>query len=77
MCCTTSAQNEIMPISRQKQGIGGSSSIAYTRWEPLNENDIDGQDDNLEKGTKETSQASIAYREILGEVAWVDIRMYN
>ena len=49
-----------MPIPRQKQGIGGSSSIAYTKWEPLNENDIDEQDDNLANGTKETSQASTA-----------------
>ena len=38
-----------MPSPRHKQngsGISGNSSIAYTRWEPLNENDNDECDND-------------------------------
>ena len=49
-----------MPSPRQKQGVGGvnsSSSIAYTRWEPLNENDNDDLDTGVEN-TEEESRVS-------------------
>ena len=37
-----------MPKPRQKQGIGGTSSIAYKRWEPFDENDIDDNETHFD-----------------------------
>ena len=49
----------MMPLSRQKQGLGGNSPIAYKRWEPLNENDNDDNGDSLEKEPHDTGQVCI------------------
>ena len=49
----------MMPLSRQKQGLGGNSSIAYKRWEPLNENDNDDNGDSLENEPDDTGQVCI------------------
>lgn len=45
-----------MPSPRQKQGVGGinsSSSIAYTRWEPLSENDNEDCDAEAVNGEEQ------------------------
>ena len=44
-----------MPNNKQKQSLGGSTSIAYTKWEPLNEDDNDVCV-NHDEDTVETSQ---------------------
>ena len=49
----------MMPLPRQKQGLGGNSSIAYKRWEPLNENDNDDNGDSLENEPDDTGQVCI------------------
>ena len=47
-----------MPNLKQKQGISGNSSIAYTRWEPLCDTDNDISD-NRETITRETGQVGV------------------
>ena len=48
-----------MPMSRQKQGVGGNSSIAYKRWEPLDENDLEDNDADYENRNLDTGQVKI------------------
>ena len=48
-----------MPMSRQKQGAGGNSSIAYKRWEPLDENDLEDNDADYENRNLDTGQVKI------------------
>ena len=52
-----------MPNTKPKQGLGGSTSIAYTRWDPLNEDDNDVCD-NHDEDAAETNQVNIKLRRV-------------
>ena len=43
-------------MSRQKSGLGGNSSIAYKRWEPLDENDFEDNEADYENRKIDTGQ---------------------